>query len=85
MWIATYGLEITIGFENYKKKCDWHFHIGASEGNNQYEELKELTKQLDKILSNKQIFILENDKYIPIDQNEQLHLKDKKFFIWNEI
>ncbi|WP_264531925.1 hypothetical protein [Flavobacterium sp. N502540] len=86
LWIATYDLEITIGFENSEKECDWHFHIGSSGGNNQYEELKELSKELNKILSNEQVFILEHDKYIPFDKNERSAVKEnKKFFVWNEI
>lgn len=86
LWIATYDLEITVGFENYMKECDWHFHIGASGGNNQKEELKELTKLLNEILNNEQVFILENDKYIPFDKNNDSVLKgDEKFFMWNEI
>ena len=86
LWIATYDLEITIGFENYEKECDWHSHIGASRGNNQHEELKELTKELNKILSNEQVFILENDKYIPFDKNEGSAVKENnKFFVWNDI
>lgn len=86
LWIATYNLEITIGFENHRKECDWHFHMGASAGNNQNQELEELTQELNKILNNEQVFILENDKYIPFDENEeQVVDENKSFFVWDEI
>ncbi|MFH6965751.1 hypothetical protein [Flavobacterium sp. FlaQc-28] len=86
LWIATYDLEITIGFENHNKECDWHFHIGASEGNGLNEELQELTKQLNKILNNEQVFILEDDKYIPLDKNEEIAVnEDEKLYVWNDI
>lgn len=86
LWIATYDLELTIGFEDYKKECDWHFHIGASGGNNQNEELKEMTKILNEILNNEQVFVFENDKYIPFDINEETVANgNEKFFVWNEI
>ncbi|MCV2485852.1 hypothetical protein OD917_13020 [Flavobacterium sp. SH_e] len=86
LWIATYNLEITIGFENHKKECDWHFHVGASGGNKQNEELKELTKQLNEILNNHQVFILKDDKYIPLDKNEGLAVaENEKLYVWNEI
>lgn len=86
LWIATYDLEITIGFENHNKECDWHFHIGASRGNSLNEEFQELTKQLNKILNNKQVFILEDDKYIPLDKNEEIAVKEvEKLYVWDEM
>ncbi len=86
MWVATYDLEITIGFENYNKECDWHFHIGASGGNSLNEELELLTKELNKILNNEQVFILEDGKYIPLDKNDEIDVKeDEKLYVWDEI
>ncbi|EJG01194.1 hypothetical protein [Flavobacterium sp. F52] len=86
LWVATYDLEITIGFENHNKECDWHFHIGASGGNSLNEELELLTKELNKILNNEQVFILEDGKYIPLDKNDEIDVKeDEKLYVWDEI
>ncbi|MBF4464605.1 hypothetical protein [Flavobacterium sp. LC2016-12] len=88
LWIATYNLELTLGFENHESKCDWHIHIGASAGNNLLEELNKLTEEIDGILNNQKMFVLEEDMYLPIHGNDEEDIKHKgnvKFFNWSKI
>ncbi|MFL9831104.1 hypothetical protein ABS764_09615 [Flavobacterium sp. ST-87] len=48
-----------------------------------------MSKNIDAILKNQQVFILENDQYIPIEKNNYdsiLKTKENtKFYYWSEI
>jgi hypothetical protein len=78
IWIATYGTEITIGFEDANGKCDWHTHMSLFNAYEPEEEFEAMTKLLRSIISDSEpiLFSSRNGYTLTDDLGEDLKNKD---------
>ena len=91
LWIATYDMEITVGFEDINRKCDWHTHMSLFNAYEPDEEFAAMTKLLQSILSDQEpiVFSSKNGYTLSDDVEEDLKNKDTDeimtVYKWSEL
>ena len=87
LWITTYNMEVTIGFEGKEPKFDWHTHMSLFGAYNPDDELREAINLIqDIILGEYSIAFDINEGYSLVEESDT-EITENKFqiFKWSEL
>ena len=92
IWIATYDIEITVGFESADgENGDWHTHMSLWNANNPEEELIAMSQLIDSITSDSDsiVFSTKRGYYLPDYVDEEMRKKDENeiitIYMWSDL